>query len=57
MKEFKVEITETLSKIITIKANTLEEALESVTKMYEQEKIILDSDNFIEKEIKLVEDE
>lgn len=55
MKEFEVEITETLSKIIKIKANTFEEALESVTKMYEQEQIILDSDNFIKKEIKLVD--
>ena len=55
MKEFKVEITETLSKIIKIKANTLEEALKGVIKMYEQEQIILDSDNFVEKEIKLVD--
>ncbi len=55
MKEFEVEITETLSKVIKIKANTLEEALKGVTKMYEQEQIILDSDNFVEKEIKSVD--
>ena len=54
MREFEVEITEMLSKVIKIKANTFEEALESVTKMYKQEKIILDSDNLIENEIKLV---
>ncbi len=55
MKEFKVEIAEFLSKVFIVKANTSEEALENLTEMYDKEKIILDSENFVDKEIKIVD--
>ena len=57
MKEFKIEITETLSKIIEIQANDVDEALEAIKEMYYQELIILDSRDFVDKEIKMVNNE
>jgi len=57
MNKFKIEITEKLAKIIEVNANTEEEALQIVKKMYEDEKIVLDSGDFIDKEIQLVSDE
>ena len=57
MNKFKIEITETLSKIIEVDADNIEEALERVETMYKEEKIILDSSDFIDKEIKLFNDE
>lgn len=57
MNKFKIEITETLSKIIEVEADNIEEALERVETMYKEEKIILDSSDFIDKEIKLFNDE
>ncbi len=57
MNKFKIEITETLSKIIEVEADDIEEALERVETMYKEEKIILDSSDFIDKEIKLFNDE
>ena len=57
MKKFKIEITEILSKTFDIEANSEEEALEKVEILYKQEKIILDSNNFVDKEIKMVNNE
>ncbi len=57
MNKFKIEITETLSKIIEVEADDIEEALERVETMYKEEKIILDSSDFIDKEITLFNDE
>ena len=57
MKEFKIEITEFLSKIVEVKANNVDEAIEKVKIMYDEETIILDSNNFVNKEIKMVNNE
>ena len=57
MKEFKVEITETLLRVIEVRANNSTQALEKVKLMYEQESIILDSNDFVDKEIKALNDE
>ena len=57
MKEFKVEITETLSKIVEIQANDVDEALEAIKEMYYKELIILDSRDFVDKEINMVNNE
>ena len=57
MNKYKIEITENLAKIIEVNANTEEEALEIVKKMYEDEKIVLDYSNFIDNEIQLLSDE
>lgn len=48
MKKFKIEVKETLSRIIEINANSIDEALENVQQIYKNEKIILDNDDFVE---------
>ncbi len=54
MKEFTIEITETLSKSVVIKADSEEEAIEKAKYLYNIEEIVLDSDDFIDKEIELI---
>lgn len=48
MKTYKIEVKETLSRIIEINANSINEALENVQKIYKNEEIILDNDDFVE---------
>jgi hypothetical protein len=50
MKTYKIEVKETLSRIIEIDANSIDEALDDVKKIYKKEEIILNSDDFIEVE-------
>ena len=57
MKTYKIEITETLQKIIEIEATTQEEALMIAKKMYDEEKVILDSSDYVDKNIKVIKDE
>ena len=52
MKSFEIEIKETLSKIIEIKAHSESEALDLVYQQYNQEEVVLDSSDFIDVEIK-----
>ena len=51
MAKFKIEITETLQKQLIVEAKTLEEALEKVNKAYDNGKIELNCDNFVNKKI------
>ncbi len=51
MKKYKVEITETLQKIIVIDALSEEDAIEKVKSEYSSERIILDSNDFVDVEI------
>lgn len=51
METFKIEVRETLSKIVEMEAKTVEEAILKVKKLYKNEKIILDSGDFIETDI------
>jgi hypothetical protein len=51
MAKFKIEITETLQKQLIVEAKTLEEALEKVNKAYDNGKIGLNCDNFVNKKI------
>ena len=51
METFKIEIQEFLSKIIEVKADNIEEAVLKVKKLYKDEEIILDSDDFVTTEI------
>lgn len=48
MKTYKIEVKETLSRIIEINANSIDEALGNVQKIYKNEEIILDNDDFVE---------
>jgi hypothetical protein len=51
MREYEVEITETLQKVIKIKAESEEDAYRKVSDGYGQGKIVLGSEDFIGKEI------
>jgi hypothetical protein len=51
MKTFNIEITETLSRVVTIDAVDIEEALELVIDQYNAGDIVLDSGDFINYEI------
>ena len=51
MKTFEIEIKETLSKTIEIEANSIEEAIEKATLLYNNEEIVLNSDDYLDTEI------
>ena len=51
MKTFEIEIKETLSKTIEVEANSIEEAIEKATLLYNNEEIILNSDDYLDTEI------
>lgn len=56
-KKYKIEIIETLSKAVEVKANSLEEAIDKVQIGYSNEEYILDADSFKEVQIQPSEDE
>ena len=47
MREYKVIITETLNKNITVKADSIEDAMNQVKCLYLQEDIVLDSSDHV----------
>lgn len=51
---FKIEVQEILSRTIEIESSTAKSAREKVEKMYRNQEIILDGDDFKEKSIKIV---
>ena len=51
MSKYKIEIKETLSKIIEIEASSSQEAIDKVKEMYRAEVIVLDSDDYVSTEI------
>lgn len=56
MPEFKIEIIETLSKIVTVEAENLSEALENVKDRYYAEEWVLDSEDYLATEFGEYED-
>jgi hypothetical protein len=58
MKEYEVEVVETLIRIVTVKATSEEEAIEVVHNTYMSlvpgEEIILDSDDFFDVDFNVV---
>lgn len=56
VKKFVVEITETLQTQVDVYAETKEDALKSVSKSYDDGEIVLDFANYIDHEIKLIND-
>ena len=54
MKEFQVEVCETLIRIITVEAQSEEQALEFVKYDYNNAELVLDSDDFFDVEFNLV---
>ena len=57
MKEFKVEITETLQKTITIIASSKAAAIEEAKSLYRDEVVALDDSNYIDTEFNIIESE
>ncbi|MCD6112938.1 MAG: hypothetical protein J7J86_06685 [Bacteroidales bacterium] len=54
MKKIKIEITEILSKSLVLKADSEKKAIEKAKYLYDNEEIVLNSDNFMDKEIKII---
>lgn len=54
MNTYSFEITETLQRIVNIEAADEKEAFELINSMYKKEKIVLDSGDFNDFEINLV---
>jgi hypothetical protein len=51
METFKIEVQEFLSRIVEIEANNIDEAISTVKQMYQNEEIVLDSEDFVAIEI------
>ena len=56
MKEYAIEITETLSLIEYVEADSEEDALDLIRAMYFNEEIILDSSNYIATDFQIYEE-
>lgn len=50
-KEFDIEIREELSRTVTVKAETIGEAIELVMDQYKRGEIVLDAEDFVGKTI------
>ena len=50
MKKFKIKIVETLERVVFVNANSEKEAMNIVQSLYENEDIVLDSNDFKEVE-------
>lgn len=55
MKTFKIEVIETLSKIVEVSAENIEDAIHKTKKLYNNEKIILDENDYVITEFKKME--
>lgn len=51
METFKIEVQEFLSRIIDVEAKSKDEAIAKVRELYNNEEIILDSDDYVTTEI------
>ena len=51
LKEFDIEIKEELSRTVTMKAETLGDAIEQVMEQYKKGEIVLDAGDFVGKTI------
>ena len=51
MTTYKIEIQETLSKVIEIEAPSAQEAIDKAREMYRAEEIVLDGDDWVGTEI------
>ena len=54
MKEFQVEVCETLIRIVTVEATSEEQAIEQVMNDYNNAELVLDSDDFFDVEFEIV---
>lgn len=56
METFKIEVKETLSRIIEVDANSEVEAFSKVQDLYNKEEIVLDADDYVETEFLKLEE-
>jgi len=56
METFKIEVKETLSRIIEIEANSADEAFLKIENLYKNEEIILANDDFVDVEFSTLEE-
>ena len=56
METFKIEVKETLSRVIEIEANSVDEAFSKIQDLYKNEEIVLDADDYVETEFFKSED-
>lgn len=56
MKTFKIEIIETLARTVKVQANSMEDAILKTHKLYRNEKIVLDENDYIDTSIALYDD-
>jgi len=57
MKNYNIEVTEVLSRVVSIKAKNEDEAYFKIKKMYQNEEIVLDASDYIDTEFKEFKDE
>ena len=56
MQKYQVEINENLSRIIEVEAENENDAVSKIKELYKQEKIVLDSNDYLDTEIKIFEE-
>lgn len=54
MKEYNVEVCETLIRIVTVEATSEEEALELIRNDYNNAELVLDADDFFDVDFEIV---
>ena len=54
MRKYKFEITETLQKQVDIEADSYDEAYQKLRNCYKNSEIVLDSNDYIDTEFKLI---
>lgn len=54
--KFKIEIKETLSRIIEVEAETPDQAIEDVQVMYQKQEIVIDHDDYVGTDITQVKE-
>lgn len=55
MERFKIEVKETLIRVVDIEADSIDDAFSKVREMYRDEEIVLDSDDYVDTEFIEVE--
>jgi hypothetical protein len=54
MKEYKIEIVETICRIVTVEAQSDEEAMSKIRDDYNNAEIVLDYDDFLDVEFNFI---
>lgn len=57
MNKYRFNIEEILNKEVTVEAENLEEAMEIINKLYRDEEIVLDYDDFVGYTINYIDEE